>query len=54
LLNFFKSYYRPILEHTKAKRPDMMPTDQWWVITHTVALAIDSIIVAFAKLLLIA
>jgi hypothetical protein len=27
LLNFFKSYCRPILEHTKAKRPNMMPTN---------------------------
>lgn len=50
MLNFFKSYHHPILEHTKAKRPDMMPTNQWWVITHAVALAIDSISVEFAEL----
>lgn len=50
LLNFFKSYHRSILEHTKAKHPDMMPTEQWWVITQAVTPAINSIIVAFVEL----
>jgi hypothetical protein len=34
LLNFYKLYHLPILEHTKDKHPDMIPTDQWWVITY--------------------
>jgi hypothetical protein len=57
LLNFYKLYRHPILVHTKDKCPNMIPTDQWWVITYAVPPAIDSINVTFvelqAKLLLI-
>jgi hypothetical protein len=50
LLNFYKSYRRPLLEHTKDKRPDLMPSDQWWIITYAVAPEIDAINVALAQL----
>jgi hypothetical protein len=37
LLNFYKLYRYPLLEHTKDKRPDLMPSDQWWIIMYAVA-----------------
>lgn len=43
LLNFYKLYHRSLLEHTKDKRPDLMPSDQWWIITYAVASTIDTI-----------
>jgi hypothetical protein len=42
-LNFYKSYRRPLLEHTKDKRPNLMSSDQWWIITYAVARMIDAI-----------
>jgi hypothetical protein len=50
LLNFYKSYRRPLLEHTKDKRPNLMPSDQWWIITYAMAPAIDTINVTLAQL----
>ncbi len=50
LLNFYKLYHRPILKHTKDKRLDMIPTDQWWVIMYAVSPVIDSINVTFTEL----
>jgi hypothetical protein len=41
LLNFYKSYRRPLLEHTKNKRPNLMPSDQWWIITYALIVAIN-------------
>jgi hypothetical protein len=43
LLNFYKSYHHPLLQHTKDKRPNLMPSNQWWIITYVVAPAIDAI-----------
>jgi hypothetical protein len=48
LLNFYKSYRRPLLEHTKDKWPDLMPLDQWWIIMYMVAPVIDTINVTLA------
>jgi hypothetical protein len=50
LLNFYKSYRHPLLEHTKDKRPNLMPSDQWWIITYPVAPTIDAISVMLAQL----
>jgi hypothetical protein len=50
LLLFYKSYRRPIMKHSKEKRADMIPADNWWVITYAVSPAIDSINVTFAEL----
>ncbi len=50
LLNFYKLYRHPLLEHTKDKRPDLMPSDQWWIITYAVAPTIDAINVTLAQL----
>jgi hypothetical protein len=36
------------LEHTKDKQPNLMPSDQWWIITYAVAPAIDAINVTLA------
>jgi hypothetical protein len=48
LLNFYKSYRHPLLEHTKDKRPNQMSSDQWWIITYAVALEINTINVTLA------
>jgi hypothetical protein len=48
LLNIYKSYRRPLLEHIKDKRPDLMSLDQRWIITCAVAPAIDAINVTLA------
>ncbi len=50
LLNFYKSYHRLLLEHTKDKWPDLMSSDQWWIITYAVASAIDVINITLAQL----
>ncbi len=50
LLNFYKSYYRPLLEHTKDKRPNLMSSNQWWIIMYAMALAIDTINITLAQL----
>jgi hypothetical protein len=50
LLNFYKLYRRPILEHTKDKRFDMILTDQSWVIMYAMSPTIDSINVTFVEL----
>ncbi len=50
LLNFYKSFHRPLLEHTKDKRPNLMPSDQWWIITYAVVPEIDAINVTLAQL----
>jgi hypothetical protein len=50
MLNFYKLYRRPILEHTNDKCPDMILTDQWWVITYAVSPVIDLINVTFVEL----
>jgi hypothetical protein len=48
LLNFYKLYRHPLLEHTKDKRPDLMLSDQWWIITYAMAPTIDAINVTLA------
>jgi uncharacterized membrane protein len=48
LLNFYKSYRHPLLEHTKDKQLDLMLLDQWWIITYAVASEIDAINVTLA------
>ena len=50
LLNFYKLYRRPLLEHTKDKRLDLMPPDQWWIIMYAVAPGINLINVTLAQL----
>ncbi len=50
LLNFYTSYRRPLLEYTKDNWPNLMSSDQWWIITYAVAPAIDSINVTLAQL----
>jgi hypothetical protein len=50
LLLFYKSYRRPIMKHTKEKRPDMIPADKWWVITYAVSPTIDSVNFKFSEL----
>jgi hypothetical protein len=50
LLNFYKSYCRPLLAYTKDKRADLMPSDQWWIIMYAVAPAIDSINITLVQL----
>jgi hypothetical protein len=50
LPNFYKSYHRPLLEHTKDKQPDLMSLDQWWIITYAMAPTIDAINVTLAQL----
>ncbi|CAK9258550.1 unnamed protein product [Sphagnum jensenii] len=50
LLNFYKSYRRPLLAYTKDKRADLMPSDQWWIITYAVAPVIDSINITLVQL----
>jgi hypothetical protein len=39
-----------LLELTKNKRLDLMPLNQWWIITYVVVLAIDVINVTLAQL----
>ena len=50
LLNFFKSYRRPLLEYTRNKRADMLASDKWWIITYAVAPAIDAINITMTQL----
>jgi hypothetical protein len=50
LLNFYKSYRQSLLEHTKDKQPNLMPSDQWSIIMYAVAPAIDAINVTLAQL----
>jgi hypothetical protein len=49
LLLLYKSYRCHIMKHSKEKRADMIPADNWWVITYAVSPAIDSINVTFAE-----
>jgi hypothetical protein len=47
LLNFYTSYRCPVLEYTKDNRPDLMPSDQWWIITYAMAPTIEQSIANF-------
>jgi hypothetical protein len=50
LLNFYTSYRCSLLECTKDNQPDLILSDQWWIIMYAVASAINSINVTLAKL----
>jgi hypothetical protein len=43
-------YHRSLLERTKDKQPNLMPLNQWWIITYAVASVIDAINVTLAQL----
>jgi hypothetical protein len=50
LFNFYISYRQPLLEYTQNKQPELMSSNLWWIITYTVAPAIDSINITLVQL----
>jgi lipase chaperone LimK len=58
LLAFYKQYRCKLINYTKENCPEMLSTDEWWVVTYSVSPAIDLINITFtllqSKLLLLA
>jgi hypothetical protein len=50
LLAFYKQYWPKLIDYTKENRLEILPTDEWWVVTYSVSPAIDSINITFAFL----
>ncbi|OWZ17346.1 hypothetical protein PHMEG_0008728 [Phytophthora megakarya] len=50
LLTFYKAHYRKLITYTREKRPEMLPSDEWWVVTFSVSPVIDTINVTLALL----
>jgi hypothetical protein len=47
LLAFYKQYRRKLIDYTKENRLEILPTDEWWVVTYLVWPAINLINITF-------
>jgi hypothetical protein len=50
LLAFYKQYLHKLIDYTKENRLEILPTNEWWVVTYSVSPAIDLINITFTLL----
>jgi hypothetical protein len=50
LLTFYKQYRHKLIKYTKENYFEMLPTNEWWVVTYSVSPAINLINIMFALL----
>lgn len=50
MLKFLKANQHRLIAYTEEDRPELFPTDAWWIVTSAISPAIDAINVTFALL----